>query len=116
MTPVLLAALAAFFFGVMTVLVRIVLARGGVAPAAGTLFTILPACLVTAVAAGVNGEWGLTSAWPFVLAGRKSSDLPSSKVDSLGLDSQEGMRNLDQMFSRPEEVAALISILADSKA
>jgi drug/metabolite transporter (DMT)-like permease len=69
MIAILLACCSAVLFGAMTVLVRIALARG-FSPVAGTLFTIFPACLVTAVAAGVEGAWGdLGSAWPFVFAG-----------------------------------------------
>ncbi|MEP7223906.1 MAG: DMT family transporter [Actinomycetota bacterium] len=68
MTPVVLGALSAFLFGAMTVFVRIAL-RTGVAPEAGTLFTILPALAVTAVPAAVRGDWDLVSAWPFLLAG-----------------------------------------------
>jgi drug/metabolite transporter (DMT)-like permease len=68
MTAVVLAALAAFFFGAMTVLVRMALANG-VEPSAGTFFTILPATAVTAVAALAHGSWDLESAWPFLLAG-----------------------------------------------
>ena len=68
MTPIVLGALSAFLFGAMTVFVRIAL-RTGVAPEAGTLFTILPALAVTAVPAAAHGEWGLANAWPFLLAG-----------------------------------------------
>lgn len=68
MTPIVLAALSAFLFGVMTVFVRLAL-RAGVAPEAGALFTILPALGVVAVTAAVRGEWDLLSAWPFLLAG-----------------------------------------------
>jgi drug/metabolite transporter (DMT)-like permease len=68
MTPIVLGALSAFLFGAMTVFVRIAL-RTGVAPEAGTLFTILPALAVTAVAAIAGGDWDLASAWPFLLAG-----------------------------------------------
>lgn len=68
MTPILLAATSAFLFGAMSVFVRIAL-RTNVAPAAGALFTILPALVLTALAAGVRGEWDLASAWPFLLAG-----------------------------------------------
>jgi len=67
-TPILLGALSAFLFGAMTVLVRLALARGVPAPA-GTLFTIFPACLVTAAVAAAHGEWNVTTAWPFVFAG-----------------------------------------------
>jgi drug/metabolite transporter (DMT)-like permease len=67
-TPILLAATSAFLFGSMTVLVRIGLGKG-VTAEAGTMFTIVPACAVTAVAAAAHGSWDLTSAWPFVLAG-----------------------------------------------
>ena len=68
MTPIVLGALSAFLFGAMTVFVRIAL-RTGVAPEAGTLFTVLPALAVTAVAAAAGGAWDLASAWPFLLAG-----------------------------------------------
>lgn len=68
MTPILLAALSAFLFGAMTVLVRVAL-RTGVAPEVGSLLTILPALGVTAVAALARGEWDLPAAWPFLLAG-----------------------------------------------
>jgi drug/metabolite transporter (DMT)-like permease len=68
MTPIVLGVLSAFLFGAMTVFVRIAL-RTGVAPEAGTLFTILPALGVTAVAAIVGGDWDLAGAWPFLLAG-----------------------------------------------
>jgi drug/metabolite transporter (DMT)-like permease len=67
-TPILLAATSAFLFGAMTVFVRIAL-RTNAAPAAGTLFTILPALALTALVAGARGEWDLASAWPFLLAG-----------------------------------------------
>lgn len=68
MTAVVLGALSAFLFGVMTVLVRIAL-RTGVAPELGSLFTILPAAAVTLVVALARGSWDFASAWPFVLAG-----------------------------------------------
>ena len=68
MTPIVLGALSAFLFGAMTVLLRIALGSG-IAPEAGTLFTILPALVVTAVAAAANGDWDVMSAWPFLLAG-----------------------------------------------
>ena len=68
MTPIVLGVLSAFLFGAMTVFVRIALGTG-VAPEAGTLFTILPALGVTAVAAIVGGDWDLAGAWPFLLAG-----------------------------------------------
>lgn len=68
MTAIALAALSAFLFGAMTVLIRIAL-RTGVAPEAGTLLTVLPALGVTALYAGARGEWGLADAWPFLLAG-----------------------------------------------
>jgi drug/metabolite transporter (DMT)-like permease len=67
-TPIALAALSAFLFGAMTVLVRVAL-RTGVAPETGSLLTILPALGVTAAAALVRGEWDLPAAWPFLLAG-----------------------------------------------
>ena len=68
MTAVVLGALSAFLFGVMTVLVRIAL-RTGVAPELGSLFTILPAAAVTLVVALARGSWDFAGAWPFVLAG-----------------------------------------------
>ena len=68
MTAVLLGALSAFLFGAMTVLVRLALATG-VSPVAGTLFTIFPACVITAVAAAAHGQWDVAEAWPFVFAG-----------------------------------------------
>ena len=68
MTAVILAASSAFLFGVMTVLVRMALVTG-VRPEAGTLFTIVPACTVTGVVALARGDWDLTTAWPFVVAG-----------------------------------------------
>ena len=68
MTAIALAAGSAFLFGAMTVLIRIAL-RTGVAPEVGSLLTVLPAVLVTALAAAARGEWDLRSAWPFLLAG-----------------------------------------------
>lgn len=68
MTPIALAATSAFLFGAMTVFVRIAL-RTRTPPAAGTLFTILPALGLTALAAGARGEWNLAGAWAFLLAG-----------------------------------------------
>jgi drug/metabolite transporter (DMT)-like permease len=67
-TAIVLAGLSAFLFGAMTVLVRMALVTG-VRPEVGTLFTILPACTVTGLVAVAHGDWDLTSAWPFVLAG-----------------------------------------------
>jgi drug/metabolite transporter (DMT)-like permease len=67
-TAVVLASLSAFLFGAMTVLVRMALVTG-VRPEAGTLFTIVPACTVTGVVALAHGDWKLTTAWPFVIAG-----------------------------------------------
>jgi drug/metabolite transporter (DMT)-like permease len=68
MTAMLLAATSAFLFGAMTVFVRMALRRG-VSAEAGTLFTILPACAVTAVAAAAHGSGDFAGAWPFVIAG-----------------------------------------------
>ena len=68
MTPIVLAALSAFFFGAMTVFIRLGL-TAGVPPAAGAVFTIAPACLVTAVGMLVRADLDLAGAWPFVLAG-----------------------------------------------
>jgi drug/metabolite transporter (DMT)-like permease len=68
-TAIVLAALSAFLFGAMTVLVRIALG-GSVAPEAGTLYTIVPAFSVTAVVAlAQGGASDLPDAWPFVFAG-----------------------------------------------
>jgi drug/metabolite transporter, DME family len=67
-TAIVLAGLSAFLFGAMTVLVRMALVTG-VRPEVGTLFTIVPACTVTGLVAVAHGDWDLTSAWPFVLAG-----------------------------------------------
>jgi drug/metabolite transporter (DMT)-like permease len=67
-TAILLAALSAFFFGAMTVFVRLAVTTG-VPPSAGAFFTIVPACLVTAIAMLVRADIDLASAWPFVLAG-----------------------------------------------
>jgi drug/metabolite transporter (DMT)-like permease len=67
-TAIALAGLSAFLFGAMTVLVRVALATGVPAPA-GTVFTIFPACLVTAVVAVAHGQWDVPAAWPFVFAG-----------------------------------------------
>jgi drug/metabolite transporter (DMT)-like permease len=65
---VLCAAVSAFLFGAMTVLVRRAL-RSGFAAEAGTLVTILPALGLTAVWAAARGDWDLAGAWPFLLAG-----------------------------------------------
>jgi drug/metabolite transporter (DMT)-like permease len=67
-TPVLLAGTSAFLFGAMTVLVRIAL-RTGAAPEVGSLFTILPAVALTALAAALRGDGSLGDAWAFFLAG-----------------------------------------------
>lgn len=68
MTAILLASLSAFFFGAMTVLVRIALARDA-SPVAGTFYTVLPAALLTGAVTLVRGDLDVASAWPFVLAG-----------------------------------------------
>lgn len=68
MTAIVLAALSAFLFGAMTVLVRIALG-GGAAPEAGTLYTIVPAFSVAAVVALSQGISNVADAWPFLLAG-----------------------------------------------
>jgi drug/metabolite transporter (DMT)-like permease len=67
-TAILLAALSAFLFGAMTVLVRVAL-RNGVPPEAGSLLTIVPACTVTGIVTAARGHWDFADAWPFVLAG-----------------------------------------------
>ena len=68
MTAIVLAAVSAFLFGAMTVLVRIALGNG-VAPEVGSLLTIVPACAVTGVVTAARGDWHLLDAWPFVVAG-----------------------------------------------
>lgn len=69
MTAIVLAAVSAFLFGAMTVLVRIALS-GGAAPELGTLYTIVPAFSVTALAALVaGGASDAAEAWPFLFAG-----------------------------------------------
>lgn len=69
MTAIVLAAVSAFLFGAMTVLVRIALS-GGAAPELGTLYTIVPAFSVTALAALVaGGASDVAEAWPFLFAG-----------------------------------------------
>lgn len=69
MTAIVLAALSAFLFGAMTVLVRIALG-GRVSPEAGTVYTIVPAFSVTALVALVQGDVvDIAAAWPFVFAG-----------------------------------------------
>ena len=68
MTAILLAALSAFFFGAMTVFIRLALTRG-VPPVAGSFFTIVPACILTGIVALARRDVDLASAWPFVLAG-----------------------------------------------
>ena len=52
----------------MTVFVRLAL-QTGVSAEAGTLFTVLPAFAVTAVAAIFANDWNLGGLWPFLLAG-----------------------------------------------
>ena len=68
MDVILLALFSAFLFGAMTVLIRVAL-RTKAAPEVGALFTVLPALVVTALYAGVRGEWRLADAWAFLLAG-----------------------------------------------
>jgi len=68
MTAVGLAAVSAFLFGAMTVLVRAALRRG-VAAESGTLVTVSVALAITAANALARGEWDLSSAWAFLLAG-----------------------------------------------
>lgn len=68
MTAIVLASVSAALFGAMAVLVRIAIVTG-VPPAAGTLFTILPACAITGVVAAARGNWDIAAAWPYVLAG-----------------------------------------------
>ncbi len=68
MTAIVLASVSALLFGAMTVLVRIALVTG-VPPAAGTFFTIAPACALTGITAVARGNWDVAEAWPYVLAG-----------------------------------------------
>lgn len=68
MTAIVLACVSAALFGAMAVLVRIAIVTG-VPPAAGTFLTILPACVVTGIAATARGNWDVAAAWPYVLAG-----------------------------------------------
>ncbi len=68
MTPIVLGLVSAFLFGAMTIFVRIAL-RTGVSAEAGSLYTIVPAAAVTAIAAAVEGQWDLAGAWPFFLGG-----------------------------------------------
>jgi drug/metabolite transporter (DMT)-like permease len=67
-TAIVLAALSAFLFGAMTVLVRIALGAG-VRPEAASFLTIVPACTVTALVTATRGDLDLAGAWPFVFAG-----------------------------------------------
>lgn len=68
MDAVLLALFSAFLFGAMSVALRLGL-RSGVRPESATLLTLLPALGVAALYAGAQGEWAVTDAWPFLLAG-----------------------------------------------
>ncbi len=68
MDVVLLALCSAALFGAMTVALRPALARGG-DPLAGALSTVLPALAITLAAATLRGDWQISGAWPFFLAG-----------------------------------------------
>lgn len=68
MTAIALGLVSAFLFGAMTVFVRLAL-RTGVSAEAGSLYTIVPAAGVTAIAAIVDRDWDLAGAWPFFLGG-----------------------------------------------
>jgi len=68
MTAIFLGLVSAFLFGAMAVFVRLAL-RTGVSAQAGSLFTIVPAAGVTAIAAIVDWDWDLARAWPFFLGG-----------------------------------------------
>jgi drug/metabolite transporter (DMT)-like permease len=68
MTAIILSLVSAFLFGAMTVFVRLALGTG-VSAQAGSLFTIVPAAAVTAIAAVVDRDWDLAGAWPFFLGG-----------------------------------------------
>jgi drug/metabolite transporter (DMT)-like permease len=67
-TAIGLAVTSAALFGVMTVALRMAFARGAEAEAA-ILYTLLPAFLVSLVAASIRGGWDLGGTWPFLLAG-----------------------------------------------
>jgi drug/metabolite transporter (DMT)-like permease len=67
-TAIGLGLVSAFLFGAMTIFVRMAL-RTGVSAEAGSLYTIVPAAAVTAIAALVEGQWDLAHAWPFFLGG-----------------------------------------------
>jgi drug/metabolite transporter (DMT)-like permease len=67
-TAIALGLVSAFLFGAMTIFVRIAL-RTGISAEAGSLYTIVPAAAVTAVAALVEGQWDIAGAWPFFLGG-----------------------------------------------
>jgi drug/metabolite transporter (DMT)-like permease len=67
-TAIVLGLVSAFLFGAMTIFVRLAL-RTGVSAQAGSLFTIVPAAAVTAVAAAVEGKWEVVDVWPFFLGG-----------------------------------------------
>src|SRR5687768_16316197 len=67
MDAVVLASTSAFLFGAMTVALRLAL-RGGGAPEAGALYTVLAAIAVALPFAAVErGDLG--GIWPFLLAG-----------------------------------------------
>jgi len=67
-TAIVLGLVSAFLFGAMTIFVRIAL-RTGISAEAGSLYTIGPAAMVTALAALVEGQWDFAGAWPFFLGG-----------------------------------------------
>ena len=68
MDAVVLALCSAALFGGMTVALRPALARGD-DPFVGALFTIVPALGVALVAAAIVGDWNVSAAWPFAVAG-----------------------------------------------
>jgi drug/metabolite transporter (DMT)-like permease len=67
MDAVLLASASAFLFGAMTVALRLALQRGA-DPAAGALYTVVPALAFALPFAAFQGG-DLSGLWPFVLAG-----------------------------------------------
>jgi drug/metabolite transporter (DMT)-like permease len=67
MDAVVLASTSAFLFGAMTVALRLAL-RGGGAPEAGALYTVLAAIAVALPFAAVE-RGDLSGIWPFLLAG-----------------------------------------------
>ena len=68
MDAVVLALFSAALFGGMTVALRPAIARGD-DPLVGAFYTVVPALFVALVAAAIVGDWNVSAAWPFALAG-----------------------------------------------